>query len=60
MDQCIIDVGRLAVSIGDEAVLLGQQGAERIGVEEWAAHAQTIPYEIVCGLGRRLPKLFLR
>lgn len=60
MDQCVVDVGGLPVQVGDEAVLLGSQGDERIAVEEWAAGAGTIPYEITCGLGRRLPKLFLR
>ncbi len=60
MDQCVVDAGALPVQVGDEAVLLGTWGDERITVEEWAKGAQTIPYEITCGLGRRLPKVFLR
>lgn len=60
MDQCVVDAGDLPVQVGDEAVLLGRQGQERITVEEWAHGAGTIPYEITCGLGRRLPKIFLR
>jgi len=60
MDQCVVDAGDLPVRVGDEAVLLGEQGGDRITVEEWAAGAGTISYEIICGLGRRLPKLYIR
>jgi alanine racemase len=41
------------VEIGDEVVLLGDQGAERVGAEELARLAGTIGYEIVCGLRQR-------
>jgi len=52
MDQltCVVDG---AVEVGDEVVLLGTQGSERVGPEELARHAGTIGYEIVCGAGRR-------
>ena len=36
-------------SSGDEVVLIGAQGDERITAEELAGHAETIGYEIVCG-----------
>jgi alanine racemase len=47
MDQltCVVDSD---VQLGDEVVLLGAQGRERITAEELAGHAQTIGYEIVC------------
>jgi alanine racemase len=60
MDQCVVDAGDLTLQVGEEAVFLGAQDGERISVEEWADQAGTIPYEITCGLGRRLPKLFVR
>lgn len=60
MDQCVADVTGLDARVGDEVVLLGSQGDECIRVEEWADGAGTIPYEIVCGLGRRLPRVYLR
>ncbi len=60
MDQCVVNAGDLPVRVGAEAVLLGEQGEDRITVEEWAAGADTISYEIICGLGRRLPKLYVR
>lgn len=45
---------------GDEVVLLGAQGAERILPEEWAGHAETINYEISCGISARVPRAYLR
>ena len=47
MDQltCVVDEH---VQLGDEVVLIGEQGDERITAEELAAHADTIAWEIVC------------
>ena len=54
MDQltCVVDE---SVQLGDEVVLIGAQGDERITAEELAAHAETIGYEIVCAHGARRP-----
>jgi alanine racemase len=41
------------VGVGDEVVLLGRQGEERIGAEELARLAGTIGYEICCGVRSR-------
>lgn len=60
MDQCVADLGDMRAEVGEELVLLGAQQGERILVEEWATAADTVPYEITCGLGRRLPKVFVR
>jgi alanine racemase len=56
MDQLMVDVGELLVERGDEVVLLGTQGGETITAAEWAARLGTIPYEIVCGIGPRVPR----
>ena len=47
MDQlsCVVDE---SVQLGDEVVLLGAQGDERITASELAVHAETIPWEVVC------------
>lgn len=58
MDQIMVDVGNAPVLLGDEVVLIGAQGKERITAEELADLAGTIPYEIVCGLGSRIPRLY--
>jgi alanine racemase len=56
MDQIVVDVGSDEVAVGDEVVLLGAQGDERITVSEWAEHLGVIPYEVLCGIGPRLPR----
>lgn len=59
MDQLLVDCGEDAVAPGDEVVLLGEQGAERVGAEEWAAKLGTISYEIVCGISARVPRRYV-
>jgi len=59
MDQLMVDCGDDDVSIGDEVVLLGTQGDERITADEWADRVGTIAYEIVCGIGPRVPRHFM-
>ena len=58
MDQIMVDVGDLPVKIGDEVILIGSQGKNKITAEELASLSKTIPYEIVCGLGSRIPRLY--
>jgi len=65
MDQLMVDCGDEgdgdnAVAVADEVVLIGEQdgpdGLQRIRAEDWADLLGTIGYEIVCGLGRRVPR----
>src|SRR5205807_2638799 len=56
MDQLMVDCDDDQIAAGDEVVLIGVQGGERIGAEDWAARLGTISYEIVCGIGRRVPR----
>jgi alanine racemase len=39
-------------------VLIGAQGDERITADDWAARLDTISYEIVCGIGPRVPRRY--
>lgn len=59
MDQMMVDAGDFKVKAGDEAVLIGTQGGNKISAEELAELAGTIPYEIVCGLGGRIPRVYV-
>jgi len=59
MDQIMIDVGDSPVKIGDEVVLIGSQGKNKITTEDLARLSSTIPYEIVCGLGSRIPRIYV-
>jgi alanine racemase len=56
MDQLLVDCGDDHVQVGDDVVLLGRQGDETITADEWAAHAGTISWEILCGVGARVPR----
>ena len=55
MDYCIIDLTDVphAAVPGETVVLIGTQGDERITVNDLAAQAGTIPYDILCGLRGR-------
>ncbi|MFH1397626.1 MAG: alanine racemase [Candidatus Omnitrophota bacterium] len=59
MDQIMVDVGDYKVKAGAEAVLIGFQGKNRITAEELAKLSGTIPYEIACGLGSRIPRVYV-
>jgi alanine racemase len=62
MDNVTVDLGPDGggVGRGDEAVLIGAQGGERIGAEEWARRLDTINYEVTCGISRRVPRVHHR
>ena len=60
MDQTMIDLGPATptVQVGDEVVLLGEQGTERITVEEIADLMGTITYETMCLITARVPRTY--
>lgn len=58
MDHLMADAGDAEVSVGDEVVILGRQGGEEITAHEIAAHLGTIPYEVVCGIDHRVPRVY--
>ncbi|MBI3605364.1 MAG: alanine racemase, partial [Nitrospirae bacterium] len=58
-DMIMIDVtGLPEVDIGDEAVLIGKQGNDFISAEEVAGWVGTIPYEILCSISKRVPRVY--
>jgi alanine racemase len=61
MDLCLADVTDVpGVELGDEVVLLGAQGGEVVDADELAERAGTISYEILCGIGTRVPRRYVR
>lgn len=56
MDQLMVDCGDDDVATADEVVLIGRQGDQQIRAEDWASELGTIGYEIVCGIGPRVPR----
>jgi alanine racemase len=60
MDMTMVDVTGLPdVRVGDEAVLIGRQGAEEITADEVAELQGTISYEVLCRIGPRVPRVYL-
>jgi alanine racemase len=56
MDQITVDCGDDdTIVAGDEVVLIGRQGADEISAWDWATRLDTIAYEIVSGISRRVP-----
>jgi alanine racemase len=59
MDQFLVDGGDAELAVGDEVCLIGRQGDEEVSADEWAELLGTINYEIVCGVGARVPRVYL-
>ena len=58
MDQIVVDCGDDGdVAVGDEVVLIGRQGNDFIGASEWADRMGTISYEVLVGIGSRVPRV---
>ena len=59
MDMTLIDVTEIQdVQAGDEVVLFGKQEGQTITVDEMATKGGTIPYEILCNVGKRVPRIY--
>ena len=61
MDQLMVDVtGIPGVALNDRVTLVGRNGNEEITMEQMAQTLDTINYEIVCGISRRVPRVYSR
>jgi alanine racemase len=59
MDQLMVNLDELPqAQVGDEVVLIGQQGDEQISAEDLASRWGTFNYEVVCGLSARVPRMY--
>ncbi|HAS74674.1 MAG TPA: alanine racemase [Clostridiales bacterium UBA8960] len=59
MDQCMLEVDGLSVAPGDTVTLFGEMNGERISIDDYANMLGTINYEIVCMIGKRVPRRYL-
>jgi len=60
MDQTVVDVTEVPMAcVGDVATLIGDDGSERVTAVELAAHADSIPYEILTGIGARVQREYV-
>ena len=60
MDQLMVDIGDLNdISIGEVVTLIGKDGNECVTADDLANMAETINYEVVCGVAARVPRIYL-
>ncbi len=61
MDLTMVDLTDLpSVGVGEEVVLFGEQDGATLTVEEVAAWSETLPYEVMCTIGKRVARLYRR
>jgi alanine racemase len=58
MDLTLINLGNAKAEVGDEVVLIGEQGGQGISADEVAALEDTISYEVICAIGKRVPRIY--
>jgi alanine racemase len=59
MDYTLVDVTDVPrVSAGDEVILFGKQGREKITADEIAEKVNSISYEVLCLVGKRVPRVY--
>jgi alanine racemase len=59
MDQCMIEVDGLELRTGDTITLFGEADGKTISIDDYAEMLGTINYEIVCMMGKRIPRRYL-
>ncbi len=60
MDLSLLDVTDIAgTNIGDEVILIGQSGDCSITAVEIAQQLDTVPYEVLCSIGKRVPRIYV-
>ncbi|MFN3782244.1 MAG: alanine racemase, partial [Candidatus Kapaibacteriota bacterium] len=59
MDEIMVDVGDDDIKVGDEVVILGSQGEEKITGKDLASFSKTIVYEVITSFSNRIPKVYI-
>ncbi|MGB9771557.1 MAG: alanine racemase [Candidatus Kapaibacteriota bacterium] len=60
MDEMMVEIGSENVKLGDEVVILGNQGSEQITGKELAKCSKTIVYEVITSISNRVPKIYVK
>ncbi|MDE5582089.1 MAG: alanine racemase [Ruminococcus sp.] len=60
MDQIMIDVSHIETKAGDIVTLIGEDGDDSITADEIATTCGTIGYEIICGISKRVPRIYIK
>ena len=60
MDMCMVDISRVPeAKVGDTVTIFGTDGGDTIEVDSLSSRLNTIPYEILCGINKRIPRIYL-
>ncbi len=60
MDMCMVDITRVEdAKVGDEVTIFGTDGEDAIEVSSLSSRLRTIPYEILCDINKRIPRIYL-
>lgn len=57
MDRIMFDVGNDNIKVGDDVILIGKKGKLVIDAWDWSKKINTIPYEVTCGISKRVPRV---
>lgn len=60
MDQCMMETNGISIAVGDEVTLFGSAGNQFISIDTYADLMDTINYEIVCLIGKRVPRKYVK
>jgi alanine racemase len=60
MDMIAVDLTDLPETReGDEVIILGESAHCRVTADDWASILETIPYEVLCGITPRIPRIYI-
>lgn len=60
MDMCMVDISRVPdAKVGDVVTIFGADGDDCIGVDHMTARLRTVPYEMLCSINKRIPRIYL-
>ncbi len=59
MDRIMFDVGNDNIKVDDVVILIGEKGKLKIDAWDWSKKINTIPYEVTCGISKRVPRVVI-
>lgn len=57
MDRIMFDIGNDNIKVNDDVILIGAKGKLKIDAWDWSKKINTIPYEVTCGISKRVPRV---
>ena len=60
MDMTLVDTGDDKISVWDDVVIIGNDGSQKISADDIAQQMDSVNYEVVCGIGKRVPRIYIK